>query len=149
MLDSLIDEADGGRQDAGLLGSDQLAWSAESSSRPQCHRPSVGVTHYPPVELGISLMDPIMLGRRRLDLAAVIERHPPSLAARYHAHTMGTSTFAGRPLLVGGGTVSTVTLDQEDLPIVWYDAPGELRDPLPAHRRADHLPLAGVGLRAL
>ena len=27
------------------------------------------------------------------------------------------------PVLVGGGTVSAVTLDQEDLPVVWYDAP--------------------------
>ena len=36
---------------------------------------------------------------------------------------MGTSIFAGRPLLVGGGAVSTVTLDQEDLPVVWYDSP--------------------------
>ena len=121
MLDSLIDEIDGGRQDAGLLGPETLTWldeqlAADTSST------FVGL-HHPPVALGISLMDPIML-RDAADLAAVIERHAHVRATLCgHAHTMAASTFAGRPLLVGGGAVSTVTLDQEDLPIVWYDAP--------------------------
>ena len=36
---------------------------------------------------------------------------------------MCTTTFAGRPLLIGGGVVSTVPLDLEPLRIVWYDGP--------------------------
>jgi hypothetical protein len=68
-------------------------------------------------------MDPIKLDDSD-DLAAVIGRHDQVRAVLCgHAHTMGTSTFAGRPLLVGGGAVSTVPLDQEDRPIVWYGAP--------------------------
>ena len=43
MLDSLIDEVDGVRQDAGLLGSDQLAWLDEQL-RPTSHPPSSGCT---------------------------------------------------------------------------------------------------------
>ena len=73
MLDSLIDEVDGGRQDAGLLGSDQLAWLDEQLTADVS--PTFVGLHHPPVELGISLMDPIMLGDAA-DLAAVIERHP-------------------------------------------------------------------------
>jgi 3',5'-cyclic AMP phosphodiesterase CpdA len=121
MLDSLIDEVDGGRQDAGFLGPDTLAWLEEQLLADAS--PTFVALHHPPVELGISLMDPIMLGDAA-EFAAVIEGHPHVRATLCgHAHTMGTSTFAGRPLLVGGGAVSTVTLDQEDLPIVWYDSP--------------------------
>ena len=40
-----------------------------------------------------------------------------------HAHTMSALSFAGRPLLVGGGAVSTVTHDAEALPVIWMDAP--------------------------
>jgi hypothetical protein len=68
-------------------------------------------------------MDPIRLVDAD-DLAAVLGRHPHVVATIVgHAHTMATSTFAGRPLLIGGGVVSTVSLDQEDLPLLWYDAP--------------------------
>jgi hypothetical protein len=40
-----------------------------------------------------------------------------------HAHTMSATTYAGRPLLVGGGVASTVTVDAEQLDTVWYAAP--------------------------
>jgi 3',5'-cyclic AMP phosphodiesterase CpdA len=121
MLDSLIDEVDGERQDPGYLGPGTLAWldaelTADSS-------PTFVALHHPPAELGISLMDPIKLTDSD-DLCHLLERHPHVRAVLCgHAHTMGTTTFAGRPLLVGGGAVSTVPLDQEDRPIVWYGAP--------------------------
>ena len=74
-------------------------------------------------------MDPIRL----LDgdaLAAVLDRHSHVVATLVgHAHTMGATTFAGRPLLIGGGVVSTVSTDAEDLPQVWYDAPALPRPP--------------------
>jgi 3',5'-cyclic AMP phosphodiesterase CpdA len=121
MLDSLIDEVDGERQDPGYLGPDTLAWLDGELAADLA--PTFVVLHHPPVELGISLMDPIKL-TDSADLCRVLERHPHVRATLCgHAHTMGASTFAGRPLLVGGGAVSTVPLDQEDLPIVWYDAP--------------------------
>ena len=40
-----------------------------------------------------------------------------------HAHTMATTTFAGVPVLVGGGLVSTVTTDAEDMPRIDYSQP--------------------------
>ena len=39
-----------------------------------------------------------------------------------HNHTACTTTFAGRPVLIGGGVVSTVTLDAEPQPALWYEA---------------------------
>ena len=121
MLDSLVDEADGVRQDHGALTPETLAWlETELAADP---RPTFVCLHHPPVELGIALMDPIMLSDAGA-LAAVLARHPHVVATLVgHAHTMGSSTFAGRPVLVGGGVASTVSLDQEDLPLVWYDAP--------------------------
>ena len=121
VLDSLIDEVDGARQDAGVLGPDTLGWLDRELAADVA--PTFVVLHHPPVELAVSLMDPIMLTDSQA-LCRVLERHPHVRATLCgHAHTMGASTFAGRPLLVGGGAVSTVPLDQEDLPVVWYDAP--------------------------
>ena len=120
MLDSLVDELDGVRQDHGVLAREQLAWlDAELSWDP---RPTFVCLHHPPVAIGVSLMDPIMLTEPET-LAEVIGRHPHVVATLVgHAHTMGVSSFAGRPVLVGGGVVSTVPLDQEDHPVVWYGA---------------------------
>jgi Icc protein len=57
-------------------------------------------------------------------LATVLERHPHVVATLVgHAHTMSATTYAGRPLLIGGGVVSTVTADAESPPTLWYDAP--------------------------
>jgi hypothetical protein len=39
---------------------------------------------------------------------------------------MGATTYAGRPLLVGGGVVSTVTADSEPVDTLWYAAPPTL-----------------------
>jgi 3',5'-cyclic AMP phosphodiesterase CpdA len=90
------------------------------------HQPTFVVLHHPPLTIGIGLMDPIRL----LDgepLGAVVTRHPHVLATLVgHAHTMATTTFGGRPLLIGGGVVSTVPLDIEPLRIVWYDGPPTL-----------------------
>ena len=89
-------------------------------------------------------MDPIRL-RDGDALAAVIARHPHVVAILVgHAHTMAATTFAGRPLLIGGGVVSTVTADAEAPPTLWYDAPPSLRPPPRRRRRARHHPLAGA-----
>ena len=36
---------------------------------------------------------------------------------------MSATTFAGRPLLIGGGIVSTVTSTAETVDTLWYSAP--------------------------
>jgi 3',5'-cyclic AMP phosphodiesterase CpdA len=124
MLDSLIDAVGGERVDEGRLGAQQLAWL--DSELAASTAPTFVVLHHPPVTIGIDLMDPIRL----LDgdaLAEVVAAHPHVLATLVgHAHTMATTTFAGRPLLIGGGVVSTVPLDIEPLRVVWYDAPPTL-----------------------
>jgi 3',5'-cyclic AMP phosphodiesterase CpdA len=124
MLDSLIDAVAGERVDEGRLGEDQLAWL--DSRLGESDAPAFVCLHHPPTTIGLELMDPILL----LDgeaLAAVLDHHPHVVATLVgHAHTMGATTFAGRPLLIGGGVVSTVTTDAEQLPVLWYAAPPSL-----------------------
>jgi 3',5'-cyclic-AMP phosphodiesterase len=121
LLDSLVDAIDGVRIDEGRLGEEQLAWlDGVLSDDP---RPAYVVLHHPPTTISLELMDPIRL----MDgdaLAGVVGRHPHVVATLVgHAHTMAVTTFAGRPLLIGGGVVSTVTACAEPWPVLWYDAP--------------------------
>jgi 3',5'-cyclic-AMP phosphodiesterase len=124
MLDSLIDAVDGERVDEGRLGEEQMEWLDRELAA--SGTPAFVVLHHPPVTIGVSLMDPIRL----LDgdaLGTVIAAHPHVLATLVgHAHTMCSTTYAGRPLLIGGGVVSTVPLDAEPFPVVWYAAPPTL-----------------------
>ena len=121
LLDSLVDAVDGVRTDPGHLDPASLAWLDERLVEDDS--PAFVVLHHPPVDLGLGLMDPIKLDNGP-ELAAVVARHPHVVATLVgHAHTMCTTTFAGRPLLVGGGSVSTVTHDAEALPVLWMDAP--------------------------
>jgi hypothetical protein len=63
-------------------------------------------------------MDPIMLTNGD-ELEAVLRRHEGILAVLTgHAHTACSTRFAGLPLLIPGGVATTVTLDQEDLPVI-------------------------------
>jgi 3',5'-cyclic-AMP phosphodiesterase len=124
MLDSLIDAVAGERVDEGRLGEEQLAW-LDARLR-ESDDPAFVCLHHPPVTIGLEVMDPIRL----LDgdaLGALLDHHAHVVATLVgHAHTMGTTTFAGRPLLIGGGVVSTVTADAEPMPVIWYDAPPSL-----------------------
>jgi 3',5'-cyclic AMP phosphodiesterase CpdA len=124
MLDSLIDAVAGERVDEGRLGEEQLHWL--DSRLGESDDPAFVCLHHPPTTIGLELMDPIRL----MDgdaLAAVLDHHPHVVATLVgHAHTMGSTTFAGRPLLIGGGVVSTVTADAEQVDTVWYDAPPSL-----------------------
>lgn len=121
MLDSLIDAVDGVRVDEGRIGDVQLAWLDEQLAASAT--PTFVGLHHPPTFIGLELMDPIGL----LDaaaLAAVLDRHPHVVATLVgHAHTMCATTFAGRPLLIGGGIVSTVTATAEPVETLWYGAP--------------------------
>jgi 3',5'-cyclic AMP phosphodiesterase CpdA len=121
LLDSLIDAVKGQRIDEGRLGPDQLDWLDRQLGANDAS--SYVVLHHPPTTIGLGLMDPIRLVDGD-ELAAVLDYHPHVVATLVgHAHTMGVTTFAGRPLLIGGGVVSTVTVDAEEPPPVWYDAP--------------------------
>ncbi|AWZ05466.1 MULTISPECIES: phosphodiesterase [unclassified Streptomyces] len=69
--------------------------------------------HHPPVPLHIPYVDGIrQFGEERL--AALVDRHPHLTAFLCgHAHTGAATTFAGRPLLVAPGVVSTTRLPWE------------------------------------
>jgi 3',5'-cyclic AMP phosphodiesterase CpdA len=121
MLDSLVDAVAGERVDEGRLGADQLAWLDRQLGASD--DPAFVCLHHPPTTIGLELMDPIRLLDAD-DLAAVIDHHPHVVAVLVgHAHSMSATTFAGRPLLIGGGVVSTVTADAEPVDTLWYGGP--------------------------
>jgi len=121
LLDSLVPARDGRRVGHGELADESLEWlhaQLESSSLP-----SFVALHHPPADVGIDWIDDIRL-RDEAGLEAVIAAHPQVLATLVgHAHTAAATTFAGRPLLVGGGISSTLPLAAEGRPKVWEDAP--------------------------
>jgi 3',5'-cyclic-AMP phosphodiesterase len=124
MLDSLIDAVEGRRVDEGRLGEEQLGWLDRQLG--ESDAPAFVCLHHPPTTIGLALMDPIRLEDGDA-LAAVLDHHPYVVATLVgHAHTMSTTAFAGRPLLIGGGVVSTVTADAESVDTLWYAAPPSL-----------------------
>ena len=71
-------------------------------------------------------MAPILL-RQPESLELVLMKHPHVIATLVgHAHTACATTFAGRPLLIGGGCASTVPLDSEPYPVIWEAGPPTL-----------------------
>ena len=121
MLDSLVPARAGVRIDHGELTSEALV--ALEDLLGADGRPTFVGLHHPPVELGLGLMSPILLHDPD-PFGEVIARHPHVVALLVgHAHTACATTFAGRPVLVGGGCASTVPLDAEQLPVVWEGAP--------------------------
>jgi 3',5'-cyclic AMP phosphodiesterase CpdA len=121
MLGAWVDAVAGERVDEGRLGAEQLAWLDRQLGASD--DPVFVCLHHPPTTIGLELMDPIRLTDGD-DLAAVLDHHPHVVTTLVgHAHTMSATTFAGRPLLIGGGVVSTVTADAEQVDTVWYDAP--------------------------
>jgi 3',5'-cyclic AMP phosphodiesterase CpdA len=120
MLDSLVAAPPGERVDPGELADESLDWLHDQLLADE--RPTFVCLHHPPAEIGVALMDPIRL-RRPERLEAVLRAHPHHTATLVgHAHTQGATTFAGKPLLIGGGVASTVPLDAEPLPRVWEAA---------------------------
>lgn len=108
LCDSSIPGAREGRLDATTL-----AWLAAQLATIPAGTPVFIAFHHPPVELHLPVIDPIRL----LDpgpLAALVAGSPQVVAVLTgHAHTAGVSTFAGRPLLVAPGVISTLRLPWE------------------------------------
>ncbi|MFI6483295.1 metallophosphoesterase [Nonomuraea sp. NPDC050663] len=120
---ALADSSIPGRNE-GYLGDATLSWLDEVlSERPDV--PAFVGFHHPPIELGIPYVDEIML--QSVDrLAAVVERHPHIAGLLVgHAHTAATGTFAGRPVVVAPGVISTGLTPFENAPKipVSYDLP--------------------------
>lgn len=107
----MVDSSIPGRND-GLLADETLEWLAVTLAA-RSELPALICFHHPPVPLGMPFVDGIrQFGAERL--AAVVDRHPQVVALLCgHAHTAAVSTFAGRPLVVAPGVVSTSMLPFE------------------------------------
>jgi 3',5'-cyclic AMP phosphodiesterase CpdA len=100
-------------KDEGFLEDETLAWLEDVlASTPDAVPVLVGF-HHPPALLHDPFVDGIrQFGAERL--AALTGRHPNITAFLCgHAHTAAATTFAGRPLLVAPGVVSTLRLPWE------------------------------------
>lgn len=100
-------------KDEGFLEDETLEWLEDTLAQAPAGTPVLVGFHHPPASLHIPFVDGIrQFGAERL--AAIADRHP-NLAAFLcgHAHTSATTTFAGRPLLVAPGVVSTARLPWE------------------------------------
>ena len=109
---AMCDSSIPGRDD-GDLADDTLAWLAEVLATTPARTPVLVAFHHPPVALHSPFIDGIgQHGPERL--AALLADHPQVAAVLCgHAHTPAASTFAGRPLLVAPGVVSTLRLPWE------------------------------------
>lgn len=109
-------------EDHGLLADETLDW-LDAQLTAAADLPAFVCFHHPPVVLGPPYVDRIrQFGAERL--AEVVERHPTVVALLCgHSHTPAASTFAGRPLLVAPGVVSTVLLPFESNDIVDLNLP--------------------------
>lgn len=118
MLDSSIP----GQHD-GLLDDPTLDWLDAQLASGRQELPALVAFHHPPVELHIPYVDGIrQFGEARL--AEVLRRHPRVAALLCgHSHTPAATTFAGLPLLVAPGVVSTITLPCEGGRGITFDHP--------------------------
>ncbi|MGW1178946.1 metallophosphoesterase [Kitasatospora sp. NPDC002543] len=118
MLDSSVP----GRDD-GLLDEPTLDWLDTQLAEGRGELPALVAFHHPPVELYVPFVDPIrQFGEARLE--RVLRRHP-RVAALFcgHSHTPVATAFAGLPLLIAPGVVSTVTLPCEGGRGISFDHP--------------------------
>ncbi|MCB5178283.1 metallophosphoesterase [Streptomyces antimicrobicus] len=100
-------------KDEGRLEEETLGWLEGVLHETPSDTPVLVAFHHPPVELHIPYVDGIrQFGEERL--AELAGRYPHLTAFLCgHAHTAAATTFAGRPLLVAPGVVSTTVLPWE------------------------------------
>ena len=108
MCDSTIPGEDGG-----LLDDTTLTWLDKVLTDAPADEPALVCFHHPPVVLHIPYVDSIRQQRaeRLADVLAAHENVTAVLCG--HAHTSAVTTFAGRPLVVAPGVVSTILLPFE------------------------------------
>ncbi|MEU4803843.1 metallophosphoesterase [Actinosynnema sp. NPDC023587] len=119
---ALCDSSIPGRAD-GLLDETTLAWLETVLAE---GAPTVVCLHHPPVALHEPTLDRIRLTEADR-LAEVLTRHGNAVAVLCgHAHTGAATTFAGRPVLVAPGVVSTLSLPWESDRVMDRDLPPAL-----------------------
>ncbi|TDV55435.1 metallophosphoesterase [Actinophytocola oryzae] len=107
------------RQNPGLLDDSTLAWLDRVLA--DAEGPVLVCLHHPPVVLHHPFIDGIRL--RNEDQLAEVLRDNVLAVLCGHAHTAAVTTFAGRPLVVAPGVVSTLVLPFESEGIFDYDLP--------------------------
>jgi 3',5'-cyclic-AMP phosphodiesterase len=115
---AMCDSSIPGRND-GLLDDTTLTWLDKVLS--DTEDPALVCFHHPPVKLHHPFLDSIRLGDEER-LADVLNDKVVAVLCG-HAHTAATTTFAGRPLVVAPGVVSTIVLPFESDGIVDYGLP--------------------------
>jgi 3',5'-cyclic-AMP phosphodiesterase len=118
---AMCDSSIPGRDD-GLLDDTTLTWLDKVLS--DTEDPALVCFHHPPVKLHHPYVDNIRLGDEE-QLAGVLNDKVVAVLCG-HAHTAATTTFAGRPLVVAPGVVSTSVLPFESDGVVAYDLPPAL-----------------------
>ncbi|WP_405662416.1 metallophosphoesterase [Streptomyces sp. RK9] len=109
--------------DEGQLDEETYAWLEDRLSGLDDGTPVLLSFHHHPVRMHHPRLDTWRL-RAPEPLAALVERHPEIVGLIIgHAHTPAATTFAGRPLIVGPGVVSTLRLPWEGEGLVDLDAP--------------------------
>ncbi|MFF7634760.1 metallophosphoesterase [Kitasatospora sp. NPDC008050] len=100
-------------KDEGFLADGTLAWLDGVLTEAPHGVPVLVAFHHPPAELYVPFVDGLrQFGAERL--AELAGRHANLTAFLVgHAHTAAATTFAGRPLLVAPGVVSTLRLPWE------------------------------------
>ncbi|MDG4829155.1 metallophosphoesterase [Solwaraspora sp. WMMD1047] len=115
----LCDSSIPGRND-GRLDAETLDWLGDQLATTPPEAPVFVACHHPPVRLSHPVVDSIRLAPAE-PLADLIAAHPQVVAVLTgHAHTAAATTFAGRPLLIAPGVVSTMRLP--------WEGPGPLVD---------------------
>jgi 3',5'-cyclic AMP phosphodiesterase CpdA len=105
-------------EDGGLLTDETLAWLDDNLRDTPDDIPAFVCFHHPPVAIHQPYLDSMLLTEPDR-LADVISRHPQVVAILCgHAHTAAASVFAGLPLLVAPGVVSTLVMPWEGDTIV-------------------------------
>ncbi|MFI6877346.1 metallophosphoesterase [Streptomyces sp. NPDC050400] len=118
LCDSSIPGADEGELDA-----QTYAWIESELDALDGGTPALLAFHHPPVALHHPLPDRYQLARPG-SLAGLLERRPEIAAViTGHAHTPASTTFAGRPLVVGPGVTWTLRLPWEGEQVADLDAP--------------------------
>lgn len=118
LCDSTIPGRSGGR-----LSPATLSWLRTALTERDPARPAVLAFHHPPAVLHIPFVDGIRQTGES-GLAEVVSAHPEVAALVCgHAHTAATTTFAGRPLVVGPGCVSTSALPVQGPGVLEPQAP--------------------------
>jgi Icc protein len=113
MCDSTIPGEDGG-----VLTGQTLDWLDGVLRDTPADTPAFVCFHHPPVRMHQPYLDSMLL-TEQARLAEVIGRHPQVVAVLTgHAHTAAASMFAGLPLLVAPGVVSTLVMPWEHGDIV-------------------------------